>query len=133
MGKISHLLDPKNKEVARYCKHVLFGCNFYGETSKTETDKNQSKRAINLGSVLQSINVEILQAGKGFHGNEQAFMEYLEMAIKYRKPDHMTLDKFREKIMKDKAVFLHHLKSRQGKPFGICLLLFFSGATTSNS
>ncbi len=69
------------------------------------------------------MDVEIREKGDKFNGTEDRFLEYLEMAIRYRKQDHMDMTQFREKIMNDKEKFVQHLRNRKGK--FVFLIKFF--------
>ncbi len=114
--KFEHLLDPTNFNVVEYCK-TLIDASFHGETSNKVdevTDHTEDKHEINLGSVLQSMDVEIRKGGTDFTGNEEEFLEYLHMAIKFRKPKGVSKKEYKSKVMKDKERFVELLNNRTG-------------------
>ena len=80
-----------------------------------KTDEVEDEHDINLGSLLQSMDVEIRKLGDDFTGNEEQFLEYLHMAINLRKKKGEDHQEFSEKLLKEKDRFAELIKKRMGK------------------
>ena len=80
-----------------------------------KTDETEDEHDINLGSLLQSMDVEIRKLGDDFTGNEEQFLEYLHMAINSRKKKDESHQEFSEKLLKEKDRFVELIKKRMGK------------------
>ncbi|XP_065065684.1 uncharacterized protein LOC135691674 [Rhopilema esculentum] len=109
---LEHFMDPHNTEVVEYCLKLVDG-KFVGETSNrvdSRSDVTEDQHEINLGSVLQSMDVEIRERGAEFTGNERKFMDYFELATKMRKPRDVPLEQFRQKMLDDKGKFVELLR-----------------------
>ena len=80
----------------------------------SKSDKTEDKHEVHLGSSLQSMHYEMLQAGDRFTGKEERFREFFEIVIRMRRPENADPTEFREKMLRDLETFVRIYKQRQG-------------------
>ena len=80
-----------------------------------KSDQCEDNHEVNLGSLLQSMDYEIRERGDSFTGEEEKFLEFLEMVAILRRHHDVDPVRHRIKMLQDKNRFVELLKQRTGK------------------
>ena len=122
-GGIEDYVTPANQEIVTYCK-TLVNCKFQGETSNKHdnyTDTSEDEHLVNLGTVLQSMDLFLRERKLSFLGDELEYLELLNTAVSKRCKLTQEIEELREKFLRDNRMFAKIYKDRNiGRYGGEC-------------